>query len=265
MPEVDGTKITVTKKTSVTKLDLVPTIEDNNQRQLFSRTPGLFVSEQQAATQFNLSYRGLGNPQESRIRPAAPGRHSDLDRLDRLPDRLLHAAAAVARRSAADPRRIEPALRPQSCAGGEPGVQAPAANQPLGAYTENVVGSDGLFSTYNTVEGSSGQILRSAPISATSRATASATMAVAGSAGRLYLAYRPTTASLWYIDLPIITQARAIPAGSASRNSSPIPSQAPTPFNHNWVRRTSLMLGNDSDLGAGWRVEAKLWATWQKL
>ena len=28
MPEVDGTKITVTKKTSVTKLDLLPTITD---------------------------------------------------------------------------------------------------------------------------------------------------------------------------------------------------------------------------------------------
>ena len=65
MPEVAGTKITVTKKTSVTKLDLVPTIVDINQRELFSRTPGLFVSEQQTATQFNMSYRGLGNPQES--------------------------------------------------------------------------------------------------------------------------------------------------------------------------------------------------------
>src|SRR6187551_604141 len=65
MPEVDGAKITVTKKTSVTKLDQLPTIVDNNQRALFLRTPGLFVSEQQAPTQFNMSYRGLGNPQEA--------------------------------------------------------------------------------------------------------------------------------------------------------------------------------------------------------
>lgn len=42
MREVDGTKVTVTKRTSVTKLDLVPTIVDNNQRQLFARTPGLY-------------------------------------------------------------------------------------------------------------------------------------------------------------------------------------------------------------------------------
>ena len=65
MPEVDGAKITVTKKTSVTKLDLLPTIVANNERALFSRTPGLFVSEQQAPTQFNMSDRGLGNPQEA--------------------------------------------------------------------------------------------------------------------------------------------------------------------------------------------------------
>ena len=40
MPEVDGTKITVTKKTSVTKLDLVPTIVDNNQRELVLANAG---------------------------------------------------------------------------------------------------------------------------------------------------------------------------------------------------------------------------------
>ena len=65
LPEVDGTKITVTKKTSTTKLDLLPTIIGANPRELFSRTPGLFVSEQQTPAQYNLSYRGLGNPQES--------------------------------------------------------------------------------------------------------------------------------------------------------------------------------------------------------
>ena len=65
MREVDGTQITVTKKTSITKLDYVPTIVDNNLRELFAQTPGVFVSEQQTGSQFNLSYRGIGNPQES--------------------------------------------------------------------------------------------------------------------------------------------------------------------------------------------------------
>ena len=65
MPEVDGPFITVTKKTSITKLDRLPTIIDNNLRAVFSQTPGLLVSEQQAPGQTNLSYRGIGNPQES--------------------------------------------------------------------------------------------------------------------------------------------------------------------------------------------------------
>ncbi len=65
MREVDGPLITVTKKTSITKLDNIPTVEDNNLRHLFAQTPGLYVSEQQTASQFNLSYRGIGNPQES--------------------------------------------------------------------------------------------------------------------------------------------------------------------------------------------------------
>src|SRR3954467_2498776 len=65
MKEVDGPLITVTKKTSITKLDNIPTVIDNNLRDLFAQTPGLFVSEQQTAGQFNLSYRGIGNPQES--------------------------------------------------------------------------------------------------------------------------------------------------------------------------------------------------------
>ena len=65
MPEVDGALITVTKKTTVTHLDRQPTVIGNNLDQLLVRSPGLQVSEQPTPTQFNLSYRGIGNPQES--------------------------------------------------------------------------------------------------------------------------------------------------------------------------------------------------------
>src|SRR5579862_9748724 len=65
LPEVDGPTITVTKKTSVVKLDNQPTVIDNNQREVFDRLPGIVLAEQQNPTQLNLSYRGLGNPQES--------------------------------------------------------------------------------------------------------------------------------------------------------------------------------------------------------
>ena len=65
MREVDGPLITVTKKTSITKLDNIPTIVDNNLRDIFAQTPGIYYSEQQSPGQLNLSYRGIGNPQES--------------------------------------------------------------------------------------------------------------------------------------------------------------------------------------------------------
>src|SRR5262249_37651007 len=65
LPEINGATITVTKKTDVVKLDNQPTIIDNNQRELFDRLPGMVLAEQQNPTQLNVSYRGLGNPQES--------------------------------------------------------------------------------------------------------------------------------------------------------------------------------------------------------
>src|SRR5690349_11345822 len=51
MREVDGPLITVTKKTSITKTDNIPTVVDNNLRDLFAQTPGLFYSEQQSPGQ----------------------------------------------------------------------------------------------------------------------------------------------------------------------------------------------------------------------
>ena len=65
MKEVSGTQITVTKKATVIKLDKQPPVENNNLQELFTKAPGLLVSEQQNPGQFNYSYRGLGNPQES--------------------------------------------------------------------------------------------------------------------------------------------------------------------------------------------------------
>jgi len=64
LPEVDGTKITVTKKSTVEKLDDIPTVIDNNLRNLFAHIPGVLVSEQQTPGQLNVNYRGIGNPQE---------------------------------------------------------------------------------------------------------------------------------------------------------------------------------------------------------
>ncbi|MHB8311107.1 MAG: TonB-dependent receptor plug domain-containing protein, partial [Metallibacterium sp.] len=65
MPEVDGALITATTKTTVTRMDQIPTVAQDNLTQLFVRTPGIIVSQEQDPLRVNLTYRGLGNPQES--------------------------------------------------------------------------------------------------------------------------------------------------------------------------------------------------------
>ncbi len=65
MPEVPGPEITVTKKTTVVQLADQPPVIDNHQREIFDRMPGVVLAEQQNPTELNVTYRGLGNPQES--------------------------------------------------------------------------------------------------------------------------------------------------------------------------------------------------------
>jgi Fe(3+) dicitrate transport protein len=265
MPEVDGTKITVSKKTSVTKLDLVPTIVGNNQRELFSRTPGLFVSEQQTATQFNMSYRGLGNPQESEfVLVLHDGIPISTDWIGfptlyymPLPQALAEVQLIRGGSSLLYGPEPAPAVNLVS--------RRPAANQPLGAYSENVAGSDGLISTYNTIEGSSGPVsLRGNLGYLRSRGQrdngGSRTLQ-----GDLYLAYRPVVDSVWFVDLHHHDASSGDPGKLSFQQYRGDADQAVTPFNRDWVRRDSVTVGNESELGNGWRVEAKGWYTHQNL
>lgn len=265
MPEVDGTKITVTKKTSVTKLDLLPTIVDNNQRSLFSRTPGLFVSEQQTATQFNMSYRGLGNPQESEfVLVLQDGIPISTDWIGfptlyymPLPQSLEEVQLIRGGSSLIYGPNPAPAVNLVS--------KRPAPDQPFGGYTENVVGSDGLFSTYNMVQGSAGPIAVRASLGHVQSRGQRRNGGSRLLQGDIYLAYRPAKNQLWFVEF----QGHGSSSGNPGRLSFPLyaadPNQSPTPFNHDWVRRTSVIVGNESDLGDGWRSEAKAWMAWQRL
>ena len=265
MPEVDGTKITVTKKTSVTKLDQVPTIIENNQRELFSRTPGLFVSEQQTPTQFNLSYRGLGNPQESEyVLVLQDGLPISTDWIGfptlyytPLPQSLAEVQLIRGGSSLLYGPEPAPVVNLVS--------KRPAADQPLGGYSENVVGSDGLFSSYNMIEGSSGPVSARADLGFVRTSGQRDNGGSRVRQGDVYLAYRPVKDSLWSVDFHDHDAASGDPGKLSFAQYQADPDQAVTPFNRDWVSRTSVTLGNESELGGGWRVEAKLWAAWQEL
>ena len=156
LPEVNGETITVTKKTSVVKLDNQPTVIDNNQREIFDRLPGIVLAEQQNPTQLNLSYRGLGNPQESEfVLVMQDGMPLELDwigfpTLYYLPIPQTIESVQMIRGGSGLLYGPEP----------QPVInfvsRAPAADRPLSGTTEQVGGSDNLFSSFNALSGTAG-------------------------------------------------------------------------------------------------------------
>jgi Fe(3+) dicitrate transport protein len=265
MPEVDGTKITVTKKTSVTKLEQLPTIVENNQRELFSHTPGLFVSEQQTPTQFNMSYRGLGNPQEAEyVLVLQDGIPISTDWIGfptlyymPLPQSLAEVQLIRGGNSLIYGPNPAPVVNLVS--------KRPAPNQPFGGYSENSIGSDGLFSNYDTVQGSSGPVSARADFAYVRSHGQRTNGGSRIRQGDVYLAYRPVKDQLWFVDFQAHDSSSGDPGKLSYAQYLADPDQSPTPFNRDWVSRTSATLGHESELGGGWRVEAKLWTAWQEL
>jgi Fe(3+) dicitrate transport protein len=155
MPEVAGETITVTKKTSVVKLDQQPTIVDNNQRELFDRLPGIVLAEQQNPTELNLSYRGLGNPQESEyVLLMQDGIPLELDWIGYpttyylpVPQTLSEVQMIRAGSGLLYGPEPQPVINFIS--------RAPQAGRSLMGTSEQVGGSDSLYSSYNAVSGTS--------------------------------------------------------------------------------------------------------------
>jgi Fe(3+) dicitrate transport protein len=156
LPEVNGETITVTKKTSVVKLANQPAVIDNNQREIFDRLPGIVLAEQQNPTQLNLSYRGLGNPQESEfVLVMQDGLPLELDwigfpTLYYLPIPQTIESVQMIRGGSGLLYGPEP----------QPVInfvsRAPTADRALSGTTEQVGGSDHLFSSFNSLSGTVG-------------------------------------------------------------------------------------------------------------
>jgi Fe(3+) dicitrate transport protein len=155
LPEVDGPTITVTKKTSVVQLNDVPTIIDNNQRELFDRLPGIVLAEQQNPTELNLSYRGLGNPQESEyVLLMQDGVPLEMDWIGYptiyyipVPQTLGSVQMIRAGSGLLYGPEPQPVINFIS--------QLPST-RPLAGTTEQVGGSNSLFSSFNKISGTSG-------------------------------------------------------------------------------------------------------------
>ncbi|HTH66789.1 MAG TPA: TonB-dependent receptor [Rhodanobacter sp.] len=265
MPEVDGTRITVTRKTTVTHLNQQPTVIGNNLDQLLARTPGIQVSQQPTPTQFNLSYRGLGNPQESEyVLVMQDGIPLESDwigfpTLYAIPLSQSLAEVQMIRGGSSLLYGPEPAPVINFVS------RRPRPGAPFSASTEQVIGDHGLYSTYNTLEGSSGawtyRFDTAYVRSDGSRSNAQSQLRQSD----LYLEYRPGTRQLWWVDLHAIDANSGDPGRLSYPQWQANPRAAPTPYNRDWVDRDQLVLGQRSEFGNGWMFEGKLWFAWQDL
>lgn len=156
LPEVEGAAIYSGKKTSVIANDEAPEIVAGNYRQALARTPGLLLSEESSPL-LSLGYRGL-DPHRSQftqvLRDGIPI-HADqfgypeayytpaLESIERID--FLHGGAALQY-------------------GPQPGgalnyiSKRPRTDKPFHFQSQNVFGSDGLYSNYTAVDGTSGKL-----------------------------------------------------------------------------------------------------------
>lgn len=263
MREVDGPLITVTKKTSITKVENIPTVIDNNLRDLFAQTPGLFYSEQQTPGQLNLSYRGIGNPQESEfVTVMLDGIPLESDWIGYptiytfpMPQSLQEVQLIRGGSSLLYGPQPPPVVNLIS--------RKPVADRAFAGYSENVVGSNGLFGTFNQVSGTSGvwDYLADAYYRKNDGQRDNGDSSLRGA--DLHLGYRPDDTAYTALDFHLYDLNSGDPGKLSYPQFIADADQSPTPYNRVWTERYVLSLTHERQFDENTELVAKLWTGYQ--
>jgi Fe(3+) dicitrate transport protein len=265
LPEVDGATITVTKKTSVVKLDEQPGVIDNNQREIFDRLPGIVLAEQQNPTQLNLTYRGLGNPQESElVLVMQDGIPAELDwigfpTLYYLPVPQTMGSVQMVRAGSGLLYGPEP----------QPVInfisRAPIADRAWAGTTEQVGGPDQLFSSFNTLSGTVGAWEYRADYSHRQSNGQRVNGDYTVNAGDLSVGYRFDDRR----KLTLAVHAYSVDSGLAGLMSGAQfqanPNQTTTPDDRLWTDRDSIVLTYEDHFDDHNFLVQKLWSGYSDL
>ena len=265
LPEVDGATITVTKKTSVVKLAEQPTTIDNNQRELFDRLPGIVLAEQQNPTQLNIAYRGLGNPQESEyVLLMQDGIPLELDwigypTLYDLPvpqtlDSLQMIRAGSGLLYGPEPQPVINFIS-----------RAPDPDRPLAGTSEQVGGSEGLFSSFNTVSGTLGNWDYLADYSRRQSDGERANGDYALNTGDFRVGYRINAQQKLDIDVHAYSLDSGLAGLMSAAQFRANPNQTTTPDDRLWTDRYTAVLNYEDKLTERDSYAQKLWTGYQDL
>jgi Fe(3+) dicitrate transport protein len=264
MKEVSGTEITVTKKATVIKLDKQPPVQNNNLQELFTKAPGLLVSEQQNPGQYNYSYRGLGNPQESEytlfLQDGLPlmSEWIGFPTLYYQPVPQSVSEIQLIRGGSSLLYGPEPAPSINFI------TKRPAPGSPLGAYLEQTGGAYGFYNSYAAVQQANGpfEFRLDADYQHSDGQRQNGEYNLWQANG--YLGYRPDSKQLIAIDI----HASRFEGGDPGRLTFPqfVTDQnfSPTPYNHSWVDRYTGVLRYELEIG-DWLMQAKGWLTHQDI
>ena len=265
MSEVSETQITVTKKATVIKLEQQPPVQNNNLQELYTKAPGLLVTEQNTPGQFNLSYRGLGNPQESEyvtvLQDGIPlmADWIGFPTLYYLPLPQSISEIQLVRGGSSLLYGPEPAPAVNYVS------KRPAIGSPLSFYNEQVGGAYGLYSTYAAVQQASGPFeFRFDGGFVTSEGQRDNSDYDLWQADG-YFGYRPDENQLWAVDVHAHRFDGNEPGRLLFDQFEEDPDQSTTPYNHSWVDRYTVMLHNELKFGDGWLLQGKAWYTHQDI
>ena len=263
MPEVQGPAITVTKKTTVVQLAAQPPIVDNHERELFDRLPGIVLAEQQNPTELNLSYRGLGNPQESEyILLMQDGIPMEMDWIGYPTLYYIPVPETVS--------------QVQMIRGGSGLLYGPepepvinfVSKEPSSTTTgtiQQVGGADGLYSTFDSISGPAGPVGYLADFSHRQSHGQRANGDYELNSGDLDLDYR--------IDgrqkLSFALRAYSLESGIAGFESyaqfKANPNQTTSPDDRDWEHRYTGVLTYSNELDSQNLYVQKLWSGYQDL
>lgn len=265
MREVSGTQITVTKKATVIKLDKQPPVENNNLQELFTKAPGLLVSEQQNPGQFNYSYRGLGNPQESEYTLFL---HDGLPLMSEwigfptlyyqpFPQSVSEIQLIRGGSSLLYGPEPAPAVNFVS--------KRPAPGSPWQAYMEQVGGSDGFYSSYASVQEANGpfEMRLDAGYQTSDGQRNNGEYHIWQADG--YFGYRPDDKQLIALDVHASRFNGGDPGKINIFQFDADQNFSSTPYNENWVDRYTAVLRYELEFGDGWLMQAKGWYTHQDI